>query len=188
MDRLPSPADSIERFAQLCRRLGDAFAPRSSILGEAGLDEVSFREIEHAWMRRLDGALAERFAAVFAAGEESTAPVAGETQTWREEARTVPLLRAGEAPRSAVPWPSERAAKQTAPRLLDTSSVDVDRTLELPIGHAAPPLPFRPAMPFTKAPSETPPRRRLHRFDPQTGLPLPAPVWVDLASAPSLKP
>jgi hypothetical protein len=46
----------------------------------------------------------------------------------------------------------------------------------------------RSALPFQQAPNVPPPVKRLHRFDPQTGLPLPAPVWVDLPLSPSLKP
>lgn len=47
----------------------------------------------------------------------------------------------------------------------------------------------RPATPFAAPPTaqaapEAPPRKRLIRFDPQTGLPLPAPIWVDLPPEP----
>jgi hypothetical protein len=42
------------------------------------------------------------------------------------------------------------------------------------------PTPF--AAPGAAAPGQ--PRRRLLRFDPQTGQPLPAPVWVDLPPEP----
>ena len=44
----------------------------------------------------------------------------------------------------------------------------------------------RPATPFTP-PEAAPPRKRLIRFDPQTGQPLPAPIWVDLPPEPESK-
>jgi len=55
----------------------------------------------------------------------------------------------------------------------------------------------RPATPFSPAPTPSPPasagpaeaapRRRLIRFDPQTGQPLPVPTWVDLPPEPGGK-
>jgi hypothetical protein len=49
--------------------------------------------------------------------------------------------------------------------------------------------PFTPTAPSPQAqPQQPAPRKRLIRFDPQTGQPLPAPIWVDLPpEAPSEK-
>ena len=235
MDRLLPPAESIESFARLCARLGDVFAPRAALLTEVGLDEAGFRRIERAWMSRLDEPLAQRFAAAFAAPGQSATAAEPAPQAWREAARSVPLLCAGDtAPLPDAGRPEVLADRDPMP-FADTAPIDVDQTLELPIGRPAPSLPFRPApaagheaglqerhartppaspphlgaanenaadqtlacpldahqraaLPFQKAPSAPPPRGRLHRFDPQTGLPLPVAVWVELPQMPSLKP
>lgn len=225
MNLRPNALDSIERFAELCRRLGDAFTARAVVLAEAGLDEASFVAIEQAWMRRLDGELAEQFIAAFSAGEPGPKASDQGADPWRRAAQSVPLLYAGEACMRVVSTPVVAAPTPVSPSL-PRAPFDVDRTQELPIGAPSPSTPFRagavreleppawhrapdamntpfpessdldrtqtclldmrhlPALPFKQAPSEPPPQKRLHRFDPQTGLPLPVPVWVELPRKP----
>ena len=51
-----------------------------------------------------------------------------------------------------------------------TAANDLDATAEIAPG------PPRAALPFVQT---APPGRWLHRFDPQTGLPLSTPIWID---------
>lgn len=60
---------TIERFAEVAAAVDDGYSPRPSTLDAAGLDAMTWRQVEHQWMTRLadgdDAALALRFATVY---------------------------------------------------------------------------------------------------------------------------
>lgn len=182
------PPLSIERFAEVTAQLSAAFADPGAVLGQAGLNAERFRQVEAYWAARLGEAGSEpvraRFASAFAEARLGAASVEGQpisterdarflsehAQPWREEAASVPLCAEGAAPPNA-----ERVSA-----IVESSA---DRTIECP-AYPAP----GPVLPFVESAPASPLRGRLHRFDPQTGLPLPVAVWVELPQMPSLKP
>jgi hypothetical protein len=194
-------AHNIEHFAQLCALLDDGSVQRAAVLDAAGLDETTWCQLRVAWLPRLAAGdaltLALRFGRAYAhvrrqAGkpplsEPWPAELAAE-DTDVDAAPPVPepddpteMTVAGGFPLAgpAVPFRSPpmgtTAGLERLPSPLSrpqaVANVDpAERTLEVPVHAAAARsvLPFRPA-----------PGRRLHRFDSQTGLPLPVPIWVD---------
>lgn len=165
--------DSIESFAALLVRLSDGFAEPAAVLAQAGLTLDRWQQVSERWTARLGeegGALAERFSAAYAGAKAAL------DRRVQDEKTLVPDPDFVGA--EAQPWRDEaRSVALSAPRETETEG-----TMECP----ACPVPG-PVMPFVEAPPASPPRGRLHRFDPQTGLPLPAPVWVDLPLSHSLK-
>jgi hypothetical protein len=70
MPDLASPAESIERFAELIALEDDGYTPRRAILLAAGVQAPEWRQLERAWMERLAAAddpdLALRFGKTYA--------------------------------------------------------------------------------------------------------------------------
>jgi hypothetical protein len=188
-----SPHDSLTRFAALAAHLGEPFADRPALLLAAGLDERRWAEQVEQWSARLNadasGELHRCFAEAYARAlaPRGLAParrdprfLGDEVQPWREEAAAVGAVESGSAPPPLVPCNAPCSPQH--PR-----DVSGEQTQECPIH-----TPAGSVLPFDRASASSAgapfPGRRLHRFDPQTGLPLPAPVWVDLPLSPSLKP
>lgn len=190
-------ADSVERYAELCALLDAPFVDRASILRSANLDEASFADLLTQWTDKLTspgGADAARFGAAYAAARKAlSAPrlAAEDDDTWPSDLavgnRTAEIRCLRVAP--ALPFdpsPVEEESRvrrlpavrriyeppiRPAPGAIDES----DRTMEVPVFGPRPQV-----LPFV-APGA--PGRWLHRFDTQTGLPLPNPLWSDDASA-----
>ena len=112
-------------------------------------------------------------------------------------------------PRDLLPFPSAPPAERPAPPLEpfspSSSALFAPPTMGVPVSRppqhlsgtadisafvprAATPFAARPAPPPPAPPppaaAQLAPRKRLIRFDPQTGQPLPAPIWVDLPPEP----
>jgi hypothetical protein len=203
-------AESIQRFAEVSARLGDVFADREEVLGTEGLDEAAWIKLEHGWAQRLqalDGeALARRFGEIYEAAQRRARTPATEApdprfltttaQPWRAEAAAVSLDVSVDAPALSCP-PDRKAAPiplraEPRPPLPD----ETDATAELSVYRPEPALPFAPscacneqrARPIADLPPallfRSARKGRWHRFDPQTGEPLPAPRWVDDPEAP----
>ena len=166
--------DSIESFAAILARLSDGFAEPAAVLAQAGLTLDRWQKVSERWTARLGeegGALAERFSTAYAGAKAAL------DRRVQDEKTLVPDPDFVGA--EAQPWREEaRSVVLSAPRVTETEG-----TMECP----ACPVPSS-VLPFVESAPASPPRGRLHRFDPQTGLPLPAPVWVDLPLSPSLKP
>jgi hypothetical protein len=189
--------DSIDRYAELCAQLDDAFAPRAAILGSVGLDEQAWTGLTAQWAGRLcagdGGVFAQRFGDVYAAtrcrmlapkqrgaAQPDSRFLSTEEQPWRAEAARVSL----DMP--ALPFRPARADEASGVRLapaprriheppIRPEPTTAESTTEVPIfAEQQPVLPFEPARV---------PYRRLHRFDTQTGLPLPSPIWIDETAA-----
>lgn len=188
-----SPLDALTRFAALAAHLGEPFADRPALLLAAGLDEHGWAEQVEQWSARLNADASGELHRCFAeAHARALAPrglaparrdprfLGDEAQPWREEAAAVGAVTYESAPPPLAPC----NAPSSAQRPRDASG---EQTQECPL-HA----PAGSVLPFGRASASSAgapfPGRRLHRFDPQTGLPLPAPVWVDLPLSPSLKP
>jgi hypothetical protein len=201
-------AHNIERFAQLCALLDDGSVQRAAVLDAAGLDEATWCQLRMAWLPRLAAgdalALALRFGRAYAHArrqvgkpalpESWPADLAAE-DTDVDAAPPVPkpddpakMTVAGGFPLAgpAVPFRSppmgttaglERLHSPPSRPQPAATVESAERTVEVAVlatAERAAVLPFRPT-----------PGRRLHKFDSQTGLPLPVPIWVDEPPAPS---
>jgi hypothetical protein len=196
--------DSLERFAELCATLDHgSSANRASVLATAGLDAAAWQGLGEHWTAQLQqqppDAAAEmgaRFRAAYSATREAlarseTPPFPGsDTQLRRDAATSAP---------TSVPT----AATDTRATLpVGMSAPNLDATVVGPVCALRPALPFapsvrpqrdardpldvtvdaplhspsRPVLPFVPVP---PPGKRLIRFDPHTGLPLPVPLLED---------
>ena len=176
-------------FGALSARLDDPFADRSSVLATAGLDEATHAELRGRWSRAIAGLDEPRlraFGDAYAAEREALAharqaPEAravtvdprflnADVQAFREQAAAVTLSAAADLPGLNVnPEPPPPAPAPVIARPPQELAATADISAFVP----------RPATPFVPAPA-TPPRRRLVRFDPQTGQPLAEPRWEDL--------
>jgi hypothetical protein len=192
-----SPADSIERFAELVALEDDGDIPRPSILSATGVTAEAWRQIEGDWMKRLaagdDPDLALRFATTYALARRSLS-------------RRAPPEPPGEEPRHAAPdddtivepapavggdlgaGGSEPPAEHTT----DELAVTDDTPAPAPLTGAEVRLPLDPAdatliCPLEAVPKEPlpfvlpvpPPGKRLAFFDTQTGERLATPVLID---------
>ncbi len=193
-------AHNIERFAQLCALLDDGSVRRAAVLDAAGLDETTWCQLRVAWLPRLAAgdalALALRFGRAYAhARRQAGKPAVPEPwpaelvaeDTDVDAAPPVPepddpteMTVAGGFPLAgpAVPFRSPPVGTTAGlerlpspPSRAQAAAIEpAERTLEVPVLATA----ERAALPFRPTPG-----RRLHRFDSQTGLPLPVPIWVD---------
>ncbi len=182
---LVSRDQTLERFAAICAQLDDGFADRALLLVTAGFDESSWKRLEEAWTTQImedsDSALSRRFGEAYAAarrpGAGTPTPTAllapgprflnDQVQPWREEAAAVSLDASGVAPALL----SQCRLDEPPCRPAFSATDATESTMEVPVFAQRPPvLPFVPPRP---------PCRRLHRFDSQTGLPLPTPLWID---------
>jgi len=162
---LVSRNQTIERFAAICAQLDDGFADRALILGTAGFDESSWKRLETGWTTQIaegsDGSLARRFGEAYAAAR---GPRSG-----------LPFSSANVGEECGIrPEPAQRRIYEPPIRPASSATDATESTIEVPVFAQRPPvLPFVPPRP---------PCRRLHRFDTQTGLPLPNPIWIDDAN------
>lgn len=194
----PSFADSIERYAELCARLDTAFRDRGATLAAADLDESRFIGLQAQWTAQLlsptGPEIADRFGAAYAAArralassdlkpeEEDTWPSDPAREDRTEQIRCLPHTPV--LPFRRPPAPAESSVRLSpAPRRIHEPPIrpaprdadDCGTTMEVPV-FAQPPQ----VLPFVEKAS---PVRWLHRFDTQTGLPLPAPRWSEEAPA-----
>lgn len=188
-----SLADSIERYADLCARLDAAFPDRAAVLRAANLDESSLTGLQAHWTAQLitpsGEEIAARFGAAYAAARSRL--IAHDEDTWPADStaanRTaeirchrftpaLPFVPARPGEESGIrPAPAFRRVHEPPIRPASSATEASERTMEIPVFAPRPPvLPFAPPQP---------PFRRLHRFDSQTGLPLPNPYWIDEPSA-----
>jgi hypothetical protein len=203
-----SPAESIERFAELIALEDDGYTPRRAILLAAGLAAPAWRQIERSWMDRLaagdDPELALRFGKAYGLTRLSfssgtvlaSAPAAGGA------ARDAEGTAAGSVP---LPVDADDTVEDTAPGTAALLAMDgVDLPIDQPteqrpdVGEARvqseqleePPRPHRDpadatlicpldAVPKEPWPFVPPPGKRLAFFDTQTGERLVTPVLID---------
>ena len=100
-------------------------------------------------------------------------------------ARALPPMPAPGGDRATAVLPPEPSPQQGGTRGPHPFAMTAD--ISAAVARAATPFPVAPAAVAPTAvppPAEAAPRRRLIRFDPQTGLPLPALMWVDLPPEP----
>jgi hypothetical protein len=198
-----SPADSIERFAELIALEDDGYVPRTTILSAAGVLAPVWRQIERAWMERLavgdDADLALRFAQTYALTRLSLSNGAGGPLAAPEGAPSdgpLPALGVDDTLRDPLP-PGGRdleldAAEPPAQHRAD--ELPTTGTGEAPAGYPVELLrpPMDPvdttvmcpldaipnqALPFV--PPVAPSGKVLAYFDTQTGQRLPMPVLID---------
>jgi hypothetical protein len=140
--------------------VGRDIAPEAPALLPAPSPEVPFAVAMPAASLRLDGTLEPEDGAALRAA--------------------LPFLAGDADPHWAVSTGSARAADPSRPDatldLTASAGSALDGTLE--IGASLPRPPLLPASPVAV------PGKRLHRFDPKTGEPLPIPVWVDEPTPP----
>ena len=153
-------SESVERFGEICAVLGAGRRERAPLLANAGLDESAWAALCGWWAPRIQGdrETAARFGVAYAASllrdPRGRAPNPDET-----------LVGTSRAAGPDLPFRPAGGARDSARDPLD---VTADAPLNVIPGAA---LPFTP-------PAQ--PRKRLIRFDPQTGCALPEPIWVDL--------
>lgn len=152
--------DSVEAYAELVAKLGDPAADRAALLAARGLDEAVWLEADARWqalLRRKDPEIADRFCAAY---REALAETVGGAPT----DRAPPMF----------PDNDDATAREAETRQMPArANANASAT---PAPEGSPRL----------APSETPTHPSMHsgmrllRFDPQTGRPLPRPLWVPL--------
>jgi hypothetical protein len=124
------PAGSVDRFAELSALLADPFADRAAILCEAGLDAERWRAVEEGWAGRLqeDGAIAERFAAVYLKTVRALgAPALPLAQAGYAPDGGPSVLPATEAgPEPLVPPPTQRSPEPPPSPRSSSVTPDVD--------------------------------------------------------------
>lgn len=181
--------ERVQRVAEITAALADPFAARETVLASAGLDTATWARMESECTERLQqdtsgmlcAVYAESFARAAAGryahardpGGHHDARFLSPAQPWRDEAAAVSIEVCGEAPRLLSVGENDTQPFARA----SIAAGDLDATAEIALA------PRRATLPFVQPP---PPSRRLHRFDTQTGLPLPNPIWIaDSATHPS---
>jgi hypothetical protein len=184
MSTLKDPRVSVEAFARLCEALDRPFADKAHVLRAAGLNAEGFVQLQEQWALRMTAGaedLGARFAAAYAFARAGQSAADGDA-TPAVLPPTVELSSPGIVSPARMP--------------LETAEVDVSSLLR-------PTVPFHPSGPpatavavpavRSPAPAQSPGstgtveidlsamlRRRLVRFDPQTGAPLAAPYWEEI--------
>jgi hypothetical protein len=154
--------EELERFAALCAVL-DTDEGAARVRAAAGVNEAEWMAVRARWLPVLASGNAPDLAACFATA------YARACRATTIADHTLELAPHAQQPHAALPF------RPLAGR------VDGDgagATQVVPPGAVPPaaPLPFAAAAPVA--------RQRLVRFDPQTGRPLPEPVWVDAPEPP----
>jgi hypothetical protein len=174
---------TIERFAEIAAVMDEDQVSRAAILEAAGIDTITWKNLERYWMTRLaagnDPDLAMRFGTTYGrtrcslSSSACSESPAGEEQP-QATAKVDDTLPTGVAP-----------AADTHDTLPDRPADEppADQTVECAPGAAARGvLPFGPASPAASA--VAPPGKRWVYFDTQTGQSLPEPVLVDAPPEP----
>lgn len=168
----------IREFAALMAALERPFSDRAGTLLKWALDESSLTTLVSTWRARMtaaaekDSEMAEQYARAYAASSDTPA---GRSSPAVQDPRPLPpglevtaempglRAQAGPALPFAPPPPGVARPPPEGPPVLTD-------------------LPFQPAQA-----DSLPPRKRLLRFDPRTGQPLPQPIWMDMPPEPEKK-
>jgi len=201
-----SPADSIERFAELIALYDDGYTPRAAIVAVADVTPAAWLEIERVWMQRLaagnDADLALRFGKTYGltrlrfsnhalpdvtadSPEQAPGPSDGIQPPVDVDDTLRDMRPGGDAhPELDAPEPPTGQGAETSPDAGDPAGSSVE-PLRPPMDPADSTLVCSPnaipraSLPFV--PPAVPPGKYLAYYDTRTGQRLPMPVLMDAA-------